>query len=147
MPFRLEAPGAATCWTLEPAGGNVGEHGEIIGPGADGSMTQDGRSVRDPSGRQPFALSRGCPRHPACVTLFYCVRRGTTSYVYYSTALDGVTFNKQFWLWLTDGGDEVSAAGPTVVQLEGHRGAHLLYTGGQKDGIRWCFELVFAVTS
>lgn len=105
-------------WTPEPSGGNVGPNGEVIGKGSNSGP------LADRGARQPFALKRNDPSHPACVTLFYhrppADARGTR--VFYSTALDGVTFGAEFALVLTAPDPSQGFAGPTLVNVNGLSG-------------------------
>lgn len=128
-------------WTpVTPSDGlNVGAHGEVIGYRAGGRLNWTGA-------RQPFALKRNDPANPNCVTLFYYrpPAAGVGTRIYYSTALDGMTFNTEWALNLDDldaldgvrtlGG----VAGPTLINVSGLPGwvegadppVYLLYVDG-----------------
>lgn len=127
-------------WTPEPSGGNVGPNGEVIGKGSNSGP------LADLGARQPFALKRNDPSHPACVTLFYYrpPADGHGTRLFYSTALDGVTFGAEFALVLTAPDVSQGFAGPTLVNVNGLSGwvedadppIYLLYvdTGNEVTG-------------
>jgi hypothetical protein len=74
----------------------------------------------DGSVSEPCAVSRSCSEYPNAVTLFYfkkLVLDEGANGIYYSTALDGVTFRTERPLLTSDDVTTFSVNGPQVVEL------------------------------
>ncbi len=116
-------------WALDPAATG----GILIGPGGSSAITSNAR--------QPFALKRNDPIHPACVTLFYYhpPEHGQGTRIWYSTATDGTNFEYEYEL---DLGDQ-AVAGPTVLDISdavwspADHGAYLLFNDVNVDTSRY----------